>query len=104
MDQVVDGLKILISGEELRQHLAEKAGMHQEKADLYRGQIGSIEAIGDDLSNQSMDPRRQLLDKERSHRQRAQLFDFMATHIVVTASYMLNEQDLMRVEIMDRSW
>lgn len=105
-EPVIHGLKILISGGELEQHLRTKVDYHTEKAVGYSEQLTSIEELqrGDANNYQSNDPRQGLANSAAIHRNKAALFTFMADHLITGANYMLDESDLLRVEIMERGW
>lgn len=105
-EPVIHGLKILISGGELEQHLRAKVEYHTTKAAGYARQVDGISELQDDDANvyQSNDPKQGLMNSANIHRNKAALFTFMADHLITGANYMLDESDLLRVEIMERGW
>lgn len=102
--QVVDGFQIEVDWKEVVDHLTAKADEHAAKANAYDKQIVELEALHEPGTYNSNDPRQSLGQSLRSHRSKAELFKFMADHVIMNVTYRLDEADLLRLEWMDRGY
>jgi hypothetical protein len=102
---MIEGVKIDISTDELKDHLSERASYHQEKQAFYEGQVESLKAghVGEmDKGAISNDPVSQLEGSARRHKETAALFQFISDHLVPNEVYRLEERDLTRLEVLSR--
>jgi hypothetical protein len=98
---MIEGLKIEVSSAELVGHLRAKEAHHREKATAYQQQARGVEQLRP-LEGQSSDPASALWKAHREHDSKAQLFGFLAGHVIDREVYRLDESDLIRIEIIDR--
>jgi hypothetical protein len=98
---MIEGFKIEVSSAELVAHLRAKEAHHREKATAYEKQAQGVEQLRPS-EGQSNDPASALWKAYRAHDGKAQLFGFLAEHVVDREVYRLSEADLIRIEIIDR--
>jgi hypothetical protein len=99
---MIEGLKIEIPTEELRQHIEGRSEHHRDKAEWYGGQVRSLRAGGLAESHVSNDPVSSLERSELNHRDKAAFFAFLADHLIEGETYRLTEDDLARLEFISR--
>ncbi len=102
MTERIEGLKLEVPGQEVHDHLRRRAEYHRAKAEWYAGQVESLQSGGVRPTGVSNDPLQSLEQSQQEHRAKAELFAFMADHVVRSATYRLSEQDLARIEIISR--
>ena len=98
---MIEGFKIEVSSAELVAHLRTKETHHREKAIAYEQQAKGVEQLRPS-EGQSNDPAGTLWKAYRAHDGKAQLFQFLAEHVIDKEVYRLSEADLIRIEIIDR--
>ena len=102
---MMDGLKIQIKSDELHDLLEARVTYHVAKAESYAQSSAQVgEAQGDEALTMSNNPRQSLAQSEKSHRNRAKYFQFVADHLVPNITYQLDQDDLIKIEVMDRGW
>jgi hypothetical protein len=102
---MIEGLKLDISSEELKNHLSKKIAHHKERERFYAEQVASLTKGGVQPTNYSGgDPVRALKEKEERHTSRAELLTFLRDHLIPDQTYRLTEQDLVSIEIVSRFW
>lgn len=102
---MIEGLKFLMSADELREHLVNRVLYHKTRQEFYEQKAGELQAgAAQGMGYSSGDPIRNLQDKAREHRGKIDLFKFMHDHVVPGESYQLSDADLMRIEILNRNW
>ena len=101
MSDTIEGLKIDVQGAELVSLIRDKGQEHATKAAAYEKQAGEVEALKP-AQGQTNDPVTSLKQTAREHAKKAVLFEFIADHLSELKTYRLSEQDLIRVEIIDR--
>jgi hypothetical protein len=99
---VIEGVKIQISTSELREHLLKRVVYHHEKRLFYEAQAQQLRDGGVGTSLASNDPTQSLQRSAQEHGNKEGLFKFMTDHLVLNETYQLSEQDLTRLEIIDR--
>ena len=103
---MIQGVKIQISSEELKQHVLSKVKLHEEKATFYTNRVTDLEKgveedkVDGSLYNSSNNPVNSLKQSGRQHKEKAQYFKFIADHIINDETYELTENDLTRLEII----
>lgn len=100
---MIEGIKIDVSSDELRDHLQARANYHDDKQAFYSTQAQSLKDGGiRSEAAVSNDPVNSLEQSARSHGEREAFFRFLAEHLVDDETYRLSEQDLTRIEIVSR--
>lgn len=106
---MIEGLKLDVSGKELKEHMLKRAVEHEKKAGLYVKQIGAIQEAQDQddderdsWANVSNDPKADLRRRMKDHKTKAGLFRFMADHVLVDEMYRLDDSDLARIELLSK--
>jgi hypothetical protein len=97
----IEGLKIKISADELRELLQKNAAHHEERADHYaRRYAADKELIEEEETAASMSNsmRKNLLTSEKQHRLQAAHFRFLAEHLM-DVDYHLTNADLSAIGI-----
>jgi hypothetical protein len=97
---MIQGIQIDLSSEELQRHLSERAEYHADKATMYADQVQALRREGVGQTAQSNDPVHSLQQSERHHRNRAELFGFIADRIIPNETYRVSESDLTRLELI----
>jgi hypothetical protein len=90
---VIDGLKLTVTGRELRAHLAARVDAYQRKAEKFTKQLREPSAtyrIPDEV----------LKSEISSAEDRAELFAFMRDHITEVEVYLLCKSDLEFAELL----
>lgn len=94
---MIEGLKVTVSGTELKQLALARAKFHAEKAATLKGQLSTLDSL--DMTGKSMDPAREARDKiENCNRQAAEL-QFIAEHLTDGETYLLESSDLVKLGI-----
>jgi hypothetical protein len=103
---MIEGLKLDFTTDELAKHLSRRVDHHLERAAFYEKQAGTLEAGGAQPQQYSGgDPVRTLKDSLAQHRNRAELLRVMRDHLVPSEQYRLDENDLLKIEILSgRQW
>lgn len=110
--EIVDGLKLTVSGRELGVRLTERIRWHRERADALLAQmtkLGDVVRVAADDLPYGLDrydsPRAALDRKLREHHDRASFLTFVRDHIAADQIYRLGSKDLRMTEILpDRPW
>jgi hypothetical protein len=98
---MIEGLKFLMTSEELRTLLQQRIDHHSERRGFYERQHAALKAGagGENLGMQGhsgVNPLDGLAAKAREHANKIRLFSFMREHVIP------DESDLGRIEILDR--
>jgi hypothetical protein len=98
------GLVIELSGTELAESLSDRAKYHTQRAADYQQQADAIRSkqLDQELQHQTNNPVQGLTTSAQQHRTRAAYFRFIAEHVVTSETYRLAEQELTRLEVLDR--
>jgi hypothetical protein len=99
---VIEGVRIELSSEELRQTFVDRASWHYERAMFYEDQVDSLRRGGVNASGVTNDPVSSLENSARQHKDRQAYFTFLAAHLIPDETYRLSEQDLTRLELLAR--
>lgn len=100
---LIEGFKIDVPGQELKHHLMDRATYHSDKGQEYAEQARGVAAL-QAPSGASNDPVSSLQQSARQHSDKANLFLFMANHVLTDATYRLSERDLAYTEIVLDRW
>jgi hypothetical protein len=87
---MIDGLKVLMSSEELAQRLAERILWHQQTAKEYEEELRNP---GTDAEREAT-PEHVLEHEMREHQEQAATLTLLRDHLVPNEIYRLNEMDL----------
>lgn len=102
---MIEGLKVTVSGTELRELCMKRAAHHRERAKVYEGQRISMEQNEIEGMNYSNgDPKRVLKDKWTEHESEAAELEFIAEHLVPVESYLLDAPALAKLGIARSRW
>lgn len=102
---MIEGLHFDIEFGEMQEHLRERARHHDERRVFYGKQAGTLEeGKAEGMGYTGGDPIKALRDKEVSHTNRSELFQFMADHLVEGETYRLSDSDLMTLEFISRRY
>ena len=99
---MIDGIKVQLTTGQLRDHLMKRVRYHEEKRDLYAGQVQALEAGGERQDNASLDPVRALKDRASQHSSKAELFRILADHLIPDETYRIADHDLTRIEFISQ--
>lgn len=102
MSETISGIVIEIPGSELAQHLTERAKHHADKESFYQEQVTSLLKGRDENANVTNDPVGSLKQSRAQHANKRAFFQFLATHVVSSATYRLSDDDLARMEVYSK--
>ena len=102
---MIEGLKVTIDGNELRDLCIKRAEHHRQRAKVYAEQKASMEAneVGE-MAYSNGDPKRVLKDKQEQHEAEAGELDFIAAHLVTREQYLLDSSALSKLGISRRGY
>ncbi len=100
---MIEGLKFVVRGSELKDHLQQRAIFHRQRVMSYKEQLDGVSRLterapetGNVIEN---------LDKKiKEHRNAGDKFSFMADHVEVAQDYRLSDGDLVTVEFVSPRW
>lgn len=97
---MIEGLRVTVSGVELRNLCKDRVIHHLERAEKYQQQIVSMkESAIEGMNYTNGDPVRALTDKCASHEAEAAELAFIADHLMMTETYLLGKEDLVKLGI-----
>ena len=110
---MIEGLKLCMTSDELKRTLAGRIEYHSKKADWFEKKATELapelEQFAEDAevlgkySNANRNPTQELQRQHRHHADRVTVFKFMMEHIIPSETYVLEENDLRRLEVL-ASW
>lgn len=101
---MIEGLHFDLSHDELKDHLEHKASFHCDRQAWYQERVKDLRAGDTDLEDQQIsggNPIQNLENQIKKHGGRADLFQFLADHLV-NETYRLSESDLKELEFIGR--
>ena len=109
---VVQGLRLHVSGKELAVRLGERIRWHRQRGDILIEQMKKLADIereaGDELARAltAYDSPRTRIEKQlREHQERASFLAFLRDHLSADDVYRLDSSDLRMMEILpDKPW
>jgi hypothetical protein len=110
--EVVQGIRLQVSGRELAVRIGERIRWHRERGDALIEQMkkltdlerGAADALAGALGRYES-PRAVLEKKLREHQERASFLTFVRNHVSADEIYRLDSSDLRMTEILpERSW
>lgn len=97
---VIEGLKVTVSGVELRDLCLKREEHHESRVATYEAQIASMNASRiEGMNYTGGDPVRALEDKKSTHAAEADEMRFIAEHIDISMRYILGREDLVKLGI-----
>lgn len=98
---MIEGLIVSFKTDELREHLIQRAKLHEGKVDFYTEKAKLNEDVPEQ-ENVTVDVVKNLKDRAQTHRQRADHFYLLADHLIIGEEYRLSENDLLKLEFIGR--
>lgn len=100
---MVEGLKVRLSTEGLKRLLEERVEYHDTKEQWYSSQIENLKAGGlRPMVAATNDPVSSLETSKEQHKSKAVYFQFLADNLIPNEQYVLSNDDLLRLEIVNR--
>lgn len=95
---MIVGVHFDVPSQEMKAHLNRRVVHHLERVAFYEKQKESFaDAPVQEMSN---DPVKGLKEAGKRHQQKADIFDFMATHLALDEVYRLTSHDLASLEFI----
>jgi hypothetical protein len=99
---MIEGIKIEMTTEELRAHVAARAEYHEQKAEWYLKQTASLAEGREEQWNVSNDPTQSLKRSATEHQEKSAFFHVIAEHLIPAEVYRLVQADLVQLEFFSR--
>jgi hypothetical protein len=108
----IQGLKLSMSSDELKATMLKRIEYHQEKADWLNTELKRLEPelakFGDDAqaqgkfstSNRIGGVAENFKQEYARHTDKVTLFKFMSEHVIANETYILDENDLRKLEVL----
>ena len=108
----IQGLRLSMTSDEMKKTMEERIKFHQEKADWVNGEIkrlepevekfrGEAQAMGKTgRSNNVSGALNNFKSEFARHTDKVTLFRFMADHVIPNETYILEEADLRKLEVL----
>lgn len=104
MQQLIEGLKVTVSGRELRDLCSRQAAFHEDRAKVYAEQHKSLEgAQVEGMHYSGGDPKKALQDKQTEHENKHRELAFIAEHVKLDAEYLLDRSALSEIGVIRSS-
>lgn len=102
---MIEGLKVTVAGTELRDLCLQRSAHHKQRAAVYAEQVASMDKNKIAGMNYSGgDPRSNLQDKMAQHESEGAEMKFIAEHLVLSESYLLDADALQKLGITKRRY
>ena len=95
---MIEGFKVTITAAEMKHHLHTRAKHHEERAKWYENQRATFADAP--TAQMTQDPVAGLKEAGKRHEQKSSWFNFMAEHVPAGETYLLNDHDLERLEMV----
>jgi hypothetical protein len=95
---MIDGLKLTITGEELRSLIEHRIDSHEQSADRWRRERERTPE--QETEEEPLLPDHMCANEAERHEWRAEVLDFIRDHIDVGETYRLGDADLMFGELL----
>ena len=104
MTEVIEGLKVTVSGKEVAELAKKQASFHESRAAFYAKQIEMYADVqsgspGIQYTSQQ-DPKAAAQQKQQEHQHNANHLNFIASHLKEDAEYMLDDRALSTLGIL----
>jgi len=97
---MIEGLKIAVDSAELVTLCADRVKYHKQRAEVYVQQIESMKSNQvEGMNYTNGNPINSLEDRRSSHENEAAEMQFIANHIKPSETYILSQQDLVKLGI-----
>lgn len=104
MQQLIEGLKVTVSGQELRDLCSRQAEFHEGRAKVYAEQHKSLEgAQVESMHYSGGDPKKAIQDKQSEHENKHRELTFIAEHVKLDAEYLLDRSALAEIGVIRSS-
>lgn len=97
---MIEGVKVSVSGKELKAHLEARSLYHKEQADAYSKRRTAMSSLQEER-NVSGDPVGMFRAEEKAHSQKAQMFAFLAGHIDPDETFRITGYELVLLEFTE---
>lgn len=109
---MITGIKLQLSSTELSELAMSRVEYHGKKAEFFQSKAKEIAPAIEEFDEEAQqggkymsgrnndDPAQSLLSKAAHHRNRATYFKFLSQHVVPNETYILDENDLKRIEVL----
>jgi hypothetical protein len=97
---MIEGIRIEVSSQELKDHLNGMVKYHAEKAGFYLNQAAGLQAADVSETGHSNDPVGSLKSSARGHANKRDFFNFLAEHVIPNETYRLSHADLGTLEFI----
>lgn len=97
---MIEGLKVTVSGEELKQMCMSWAAHHSSRVAKYRDQIDQMKTAQiEGMAYTNGDPIKAVEDRMLTHMSESHELLFIAEHLKLTEEYVLGREDLVKLGI-----
>lgn len=106
---MIEGLKVTVSGTELRELCHARAEHHRNRAAQYDKKLAVLEPDDSDseagkmaglMGSTTANPAKQLQERRNEHVQQAEELTFIAKHLDTDERYLLDREDLQRIGVV----
>lgn len=98
--KMIEGIKVTIDGNELKELCESRAAHHRERAATYEQQASNMkEAQIEGMNYTNGNPINTLEDKQHRHANEADELKFIADHVALEETYLLDTNDLNKLGI-----
>jgi hypothetical protein len=98
---MIEGLKVTVGGSELQKLCAARARHHEEREEVYANQIETMESNQiEGMAYSNGDPVKALKDRQAQHENEGREMRFIAEHIDLGETYLLDRDALHRLGIV----
>jgi hypothetical protein len=100
---MIEGLKVTVSGAELKSLCEVRAGFHEERVKFYNEQRDALPEMDEDVpefANVSKAPQQMMSDRIKAHKGEAEEMWFFSKHLVQEEQYLLGREDLARLGVV----
>ena len=104
-NRMIQGLKVTLTGDKLAVLCTKRAEYHQGRERVYAEQVENMrKAHVEGMNYTGGDPKAALQAKAQEHANEASAMAFIAENLDRSESYLLDNQDLHRLGIVQRGW
>lgn len=101
---MIAGIRIVMTTDEVKDHVLKRHEYHTEKAAWYTKQIAALKAGGLTAESSTADPVSSLECQRDVHNKKAGYFAVLAKHLIPNEQYQLAENDLTKLELIGQMW
>lgn len=97
---MIEGLKVTITGQELKELCVKRSEFHIGRSKVYQEQLCNMENTEvEGMTYSNGDPKRSLKDKKDQHLSDAGELEFISKHLNLNEEYLLDITDLVKLGI-----